>query len=556
MDSSEALLINKQLQAVKDVIASFLASLKSFGLYPENHTICHKCLANFIERLEAFFNTYGSLKLDVEKESLIYQGEIVFQELAGEEKLAFFLYRDGIRWIEFNKGLKGKEIKNFLKILNLYRSIQENPEGDLVTELWEMHFSHIRYKASDIYWDSEPLLELNLSSTREASSFGKNIPEKAIAKPLTAALQSQEKKLFELNADETAKIQEMIIKEKNQDILADLLGLASLLVEDQANKNDLIALLRIIKNEIKVVLTRKNFNLANKTLKSLHEMLLVYKTKKAWVISILNWFIKSISQPQYLSALLEILPIFDKADLKNFQQVRQFLMLLHPNAILTLAPVLSQIRSKRFRRQLLEIIEIMAKKDLQPLEQLLSSNDESMVQSLVYIAGRIPNKKVDQILLKMLHNPSDKIRKQAIKQLIARESVSLEIIFPFIEDSSESIRQLILDYLEQKKPKKGQALLTDYLQQKRFLIKNYKHIIACYKTLGKCGSSESIPFLQQILFNGRWFPDFRRSLHRQGSIIALHQLRTKEAIKLLQKASKSFCPTVRIAYKRGSNSIH
>jgi HEAT repeat protein len=179
-----------------------------------------------------------------------------------------------------------------------------------------------------------------------------------------------------------------------------------------------------------------------------------------------------------------------------------------------------------------------------------------VIRSLVYIAGRIPGKKANQILLKMIHNPSERVRRQAIKHLFAKKLVSLEIIFPFIEDSSESIRQLILNYLIQNKSEKGEALLIEYLQQKRFLVNNHQHIIACYKTLGKCGSSKSIPFLQKLLFKRRWLPDFPGSIHRQGSVIALIGLETKEAKRLLQKASRCFFPNVRIAYKRGLEIIH
>lgn len=556
MNPSAAVPTNKELQAIKDVIASFLVSLKNFGLYPENHAICQKCLTVVFNRLETFLNTYDILRLDIEKERLTYQREIVFQETTGEETFAFFLYRDGIRWVEFKKGLKGKEIKGFLTILNCYRTVQEDPEGDLVTALWEAHFPNIRYKASDINWDSEPLLELNLLSMGEAKSYSENVSEEQQENSLSTTLRSSEKGLFKLNANEIAKLREMIIEEENRDIVKDLLDLASVFLKDQSNKEHLEALLKFIKNEIKVALKQENFQLAHKTLKALHKMRLATKTEGPWAISIFNNFIKSISDPQYLNILSTILPTLDKTDLNRLKLVRQFLVLLHSNAILTLGPMLSQIRSIDLQQQLLEIIEIMARRDLKPLEQLLSSNDEYVVRSLVYIASRIPGKKANQILLKMIHNPSEMVRKQALKHLFSQESVSLATIFPFIEDSSNSIRQLIFDYLKQNKSEKGEALLIGYMQQKRFLLNNHQHIIACYKTLGKCSSSKSFPFLQKLLFKRRWFPDFHGSIHRQGAVIALIALETKEAKRLLQKASRSFFPNIRIAYKRGLEAIH
>ena len=556
MNPLKTIATNKELQTVKDIIAAFLVGLKNFGLYPENHVLCQKCIDHAFKCLEAFLNTYGSLRLNVEKERLIYQGEIVFQESDSKEKLVFFLYRDGIRWIQFDKGLKTKEIKRFIDILNCYTTVQEDPEGDLVTALWEENFSNIRYKASDIYWESEPLLKLKLLTTENAKSFAENVSEEELENSLTTTLRSSEKGLFELNAFEIAKLREMVIEEENRNISIELLRLASVLLEDHANKNDLETFLQLIKNEIKVCLTQENFELAKKILKSFQEMRLVSKTKNPWAILIFNNFIKSISDPQFLNILSKILPTLDKSNLEKFKLIRQFLVLLYPNAILTLAPILSQIRSKNVQQQLIEIIEIMARRDLHPLEQLLSSNDEYMVRILIDIVGRIPGRKANQIILKMLHNSSERIRQQAIKHFINQRSLFLEIIFPFIDDSSESIRQLILGYLKQNKSEKGEVLLTEYLQQKQFLLNNNQHIIDCYKTLGKCGSSKSIPFLQEILFKRRLIPDFRGAIQRQGSVIALIGLETKEARKLLQKASKSFFPNVRLAYKRGLKAIH
>jgi hypothetical protein len=65
MESLETSPTNEQLQAVKDVLASFLLSLKNFGLYPENHDICQKCLRNVLKRLKDFLNCVDRLRLDI-----------------------------------------------------------------------------------------------------------------------------------------------------------------------------------------------------------------------------------------------------------------------------------------------------------------------------------------------------------------------------------------------------------------------------------------------------------------------------------------------------------
>jgi len=225
--------------------------------------------------------------------------------------------------------------------------------------------------------------------------------------------------------------------------------------------------------------------------------------------------------------------------------------LLHPNALQALAPMLSQIRSLSVEKQFIKILEIMASRDLRSLERLLTSQDEYMVQRLVYIAGRIPGKKPVQILLNMTDSDSERVRKQAVKCLLARDPLSLETIFPLIEDKSKYVRQLIFDHLKRQPNKMGEKLLLQYLQKKRFALKDKHHILTCYKTLGKCGSFQSISFLNSLIFKRRWLPDFHGSIHRQGAVAALMELGTNEAKTILSKASRSLFPTVRIAYKRG-----
>ncbi len=188
----------------------------------------------------------------------------------------------------------------------------------------------------------------------ETKSFGENVSEEEQENALSATLRSSEKGLSKLNTDEIAKLREMIIEEENRDIVKDLLDLASVFLKDESNKEDLEAFLQFIKNEIEVALIHGNFQFAHKTLKGLHSLLLASKTEKPWAISIFKNFIKTISDSRYLNILSKILPTLDKTDLNRFKLMRQFLVQLHSNAILTLGPMLSPIRSISVQRLLLQ----------------------------------------------------------------------------------------------------------------------------------------------------------------------------------------------------------
>jgi HEAT repeat protein len=230
--------------------------------------------------------------------------------------------------------------------------------------------------------------------------------------------------------------------------------------------------------------------------------------------------------------------------------LRRVLLLLPPEANTALAPMILKIRSSSVQRHLMEIIGILAKRDLRPLERLLDRPEDFLVQRLVLIIGQLKSERVGQILRKMMCHPSEQVRKQALKALLARDPNAIEEFFTLIEDPSEAVRRLMLDSLGKARNQSAERLLLDYLEQRKFRIKDPRHSLACYQTLGRCGSSLSMPFLEGVLFNRGWIPDFGKSIHRQGALKALNLLETQEAELMLEKACRSLLPGVRSACRK------
>ena len=175
-----------------------------------------------------------------------------------------------------------------------------------------------------------------------------------------------------------------------------------------------------------------------------------------------------------------------------------------------------------------------------------------MVQRLVHILGHLKGERPTRILLKMLSHSSERIRSHALRFLLARNlhPKVIQKLFPLIEDASDSIRQLMLEYLGRRRSKLAESLLLDYIEQRRFRRKDRQHLLACYRALGRCGSSHSVTFLQQVLSKRGWIPGFSRSMHRQGAAISLIELGTQEAKEILERASRSLSPCVRLAYRK------
>jgi len=545
---------SEELQGAKGVILAFLKTMKNYGFYPEDHPICRESIAEAGSRLDAFLKDHDNLRLDVEMDRLLFQGEVVHQKNPGEENLGLLLFRDGIQWLEFQEGVEIEEISGFIKLLNKYGERQEDAEGDLVTALWEADFSHLKHKAVDVYWEAEPLIDLSMVSARDPEQRPPVEAQEEEREQVSIALPSIETTLWKLSPEEMRQLRGMIAEEERRDSTQDVLDMLLVILNDPRNPKDLAAFLEFLKEVFQETLVHGEFRFALELLTALHESRQSCKSKRPWALPLLDEFFIGISSPEVLGVLTQTSPNVDMLDSDRMKLLRQVLLFLPAEAILALGPMLLQVRSSGARREFMEIIGIMAKRDLRPLARLLRRPETFLVQRLVHILGRMKGEKPTQLLLKMVDHPSERIRDHALRSLVARDLTPqvLEKLFPLVEDDSDAVRELMLEYLGDRRSEVAEGLLLDYLEQGRFRRKEREHLLACYKTLGRCGSSRSIEFLQDHLLSQSWIPGFGRSVHRQGAAISLMALGSGEAKEVLEKASRSLSPRVRRAYKKAA----
>lgn len=133
------------IPAIRDLIGALLIALRNHALYPEDHAISRNAVASLEVRLAGFLAEHGFLRLSVERDRFLAEGEVVHQGPPQEDYLPFQLFRDGIQWIEFRNGITTEELSGFLKMLIRYRTPKEEAEGDLVTALWEAGLPHLNY---------------------------------------------------------------------------------------------------------------------------------------------------------------------------------------------------------------------------------------------------------------------------------------------------------------------------------------------------------------------------------------------------------------------------
>ncbi|MDR1109470.1 MAG: hypothetical protein LBP92_01945 [Deltaproteobacteria bacterium] len=138
----------------------FAVAIKNIGLYPANSNIRKESLEKLFKWLGPFVDEHESVRLFIDPDTLVFQGQIVHKDKGGDTGLFFPLFRDGLQWLEFLDGLTMRELENFIILINSFRILKEDDENDIVTAMWEAEFEGIRYKTANEYWDIDPMTEI------------------------------------------------------------------------------------------------------------------------------------------------------------------------------------------------------------------------------------------------------------------------------------------------------------------------------------------------------------------------------------------------------------
>ena len=554
---------DQELSSIKAFIMTFLLALRNYALYPEDHSVRHKNLTSVQSQLDIYLAKHDNLHLDVEKDRLLFWGEVVHQGLPQEDHLPFLLHREGIQWIEFRNGITTAELNTFLNLLIQYKILREEAEGNLLTSLWENDLPHLKYKVLDILWDE---FSKDLSTLKPAKSDSLQ-PEETVNDPAepeetvddTSSISKNinmppiDATLWKLTPTEEVKLRSMVLEEGIQDSNEDVLKVITAILKKQHDPKTFTITLNFLIEEYQYNMTQGEFSFCVKCLENMDALCQGSLSEHPWFLQVMQYFRQSVSSPALLEILGQEWPQINVMGTDRLNDLRRMLLLLPIDVVFTLGSMLTTSHFPRIDHLMWEVFGIHASRDLSQLEPLLSKADEYIIQKIIQVLQNIEEKDPSEILFKLTRHSSDRVRKDAMIALMTRNPQNLKKLFSLIEDPVPSIRRQILVLLGRPENPLAEELLLDYLSNQRFKIKERQHILACYRSLGQCASSRSIPFLENSLLTQDWraFLNISSSIHGQGAALALLAMKNEAAARAcIQKASRSLNYSVRLSYRR------
>ncbi|MCF8056218.1 MAG: hypothetical protein K9K37_06230 [Desulfocapsa sp.] len=559
----------KELQDARQVIKIFILAWKNYGLYPEDHTTSIKAFENLVAAFGNFFSTHGDLRLTVEKDRLLCESEIIREvsQEAPSEDIITLLYRDGIKWIEFQEGLTLDEITSFFRIAYKYKLFAEETDGDIVTALMDEELEYIDFKAVDIFWQDLLLMDFSQlpppapppeetdgqketeQSQQLTGSNGEDIYARSIADPSISDAQ------LEMSNTDYEILQLMVQEEERWDFTEDLFEVLMIILKIQFEQEKFASVLGFISEVAVETIELDKLDLLVKLFQSLHKLLPPETSiEQDWKRRLIDSFFQDLSRPEVFQLISEKLLKLQTSEIEQLKAFNQALHYFSPEVIPFLVPVMMQRSSHEIQQLVTEVIVQLSQRDIGPLEKIADQHGTEMGDKLLVILSHLQGERVNKILFKMCDHSSDMVRRKAINELVDRDLKYAQRLFSLIDDPSKEIRTCILAAFAKHKSRMLENMLLNYLRGNS-AQKNPAHILACYKTLGRCGSNTAVPFLRSIVLSRGWnsFLGSGKLIFREGAAIALALLDTPEARDVLQKASKSRFKVIRKAFDRTKN---
>jgi len=523
-----------------------LLTCKNVSLYPDGHIISTNSIKQFHENLESFIRQYGDVRIEIERDRVTCQGVEVHKGTSEEGTLPFTLFRDGIRWLEFTEGIKLEETREVLSIIRKYSILTKEPEGDIVTAFWEAHFDHVQYRADDFVAEQasdqidSPSKEETMPNAAEVEIETADKTASPGAPPIDTTSFGGiiiDPTYFELTPKEKIELQEMVSREEKSSTTEHLNMLLDMLLQFQEEK-DFNVVLGVLSEEFDGSFVRNDFEAALIIIDGVRKVLDSGRLRTPPASSLIESFYKDISSDA--RCLKPLKEIWSSLTLPQMETLKLIFKHLHPGAVDTLLRFLLLGQPSQLEQIVNDTIAALVSQDANCLEAPINYSNEKILEKLIPILSRLDESTSLKYLLKLARHSSVSVRRMAIKAIGQASGNQTPVIFEFIGDPDISVRQVILTQMGQSRNETAEDLMMEYLQSRKFGSAQSEYITECFRTLGKCGSLQSVPFLRKTLLNRKWMAGFKKSAYREGAALALVALKIPEAQQVIEAAGRSF----------------
>lgn len=521
--------MSEELSKAKDIVLSFLKSKKIVRMYPSNNPIYINTIEDDFKKFREFFYFRDELIFKIKQNEISYDSDAVYTNIEKEDNLALFFFKDGLRELNFKKGLTIEEIEDFLKIISLDFN-RDALDDDMVTLFWERDFQNIQYVVDDaILTDEENYEEAAVASIKEKEpeqdslmkAYEDAFQEEMVHDISIVPLSNKDLQLllqeYERDAeDKTGKLLdilfEMIYLQQSRSELEDMAGFFVSAIEYSIGHGD-IQLATDALSRFKKILDGNNEEDERKRL-----------ARK----------ILSVAGSESVVNLLgEIMDSGQEMEEKIFED---FVRFLDKNALVPFMKILGELKSIQGRKIVIDALVVLGIKDIATLAKGLTDSRWYVVRNIIYILRKIGDKRAVDYLLKTVRHGDIRVKKEVIRALGELGGTGvLQILRDCLEDPEIQVRSAALRALGSMRAEAPKRIIINKIADKNFKEKGFEEKKEYFEVLSQWKDEEVFTFVVGILKKRTFFRRTKTDESRACAAYSLGLLGNRDALAVLNK---------------------
>ena len=521
LDHFEEKTVDEKVKLTKGLIQTFLQTLKAYRLYEANHPILSKFLERLRNDFDHYFDEFDSFSLQIGEHRLHFQGKVVYENQDIKESLAFVFFKDGVRELQFSKGLESREMLDFLNVVRK-SDFLNRMEDDLVTLLWEKDFTHITFTTVDEFLEGSgifvPATQADLikrseyrgsweewsqerSEEGEAQSPHASEPE-GLEQAINPSPGQSLVQACQLTPDEKEEVQREAKQEQQPEyifiLIDNLIEILLHLGEDVDAYENMISFFDRV---IEYFLEQKEVEKAGALLKNLDETMesMVLKDKQIFAM---RRILEKSSSPHHVELLGKV--IKGNGEVLS-EPILQYLRFLTQQAVEPLCHLLSELESGKWRKAICDRLAELSREEIETLSKFLADPNPFMVCHILYIFGKIGHPSTVKYLGPLVAHKDLKVREETLQVLNKFGEKGRGLIQAFLNDSVSGIRAKAALSLAKNAKAEAVKPLTEIILSEDFYKRDYDEKASFFKALGETRVKEVIPILKKIAGKRRWF---------------------------------------------------
>lgn len=556
---------------------AFAKGLRGLRVYSDNNEMSQRYLADVEATLADVFEETEEFSLVIREDRLIHRGDVVWVDPDRLEGLPFILFRNAFRRLTFERGMSKADLRSLMRAIIADYSRYDVVGEDLVTALWRLQLSHLRYITIDtltvaskqastqsekleidqLQADVESIVAMvyrtdapdddivsGLSISHEDLEALKDVRSES-TEDLDLLDQATERAVIELDDEEVAEFTRDLGSE-SEALVGRTMDLLVRLLFTEHSSEDASKSLVLLQQLMDTLLLGQKFSHATELVRRLRDA--AQDAHDLQKLHIARQLLRMFSTENRLLPLVGSLN--DRVASRSVSEVVGYLRALGEPAVPALLVALPQIEAPLHRRVLRDLIIELGAPEASELEAVMYDSPGPVVRDLLVIAARLPPREVTELVRRGLRHEHPRVREQATKMLRAYTTGPAdELLEQRFEDSDSEVRNTALRVAVRRRSHRAAARLRRMIDAQRDDL-DARELRVLVQAFAAIEGEKAVPKLTSWLN-----PGLLASLkHPELQVAAAHALGpmagSEAARTALKKGTRSLVPKVREACRR------